>query len=101
MAQKVLEQRGAALGERIDHRNAAPSKAVLQILAEQQAAAVLGGHGQDEGIPDLQAVVGSEVERALKGGPSGVDDGKAVGPGQQRRPGLLCGDSRFAGQDPI
>ena len=37
--------------EWIEHRHASPGKSVLEILAEEQAALLIGGHGKDQRVP--------------------------------------------------
>ena len=67
--QYSLEQGVQRRGKRIDHGDAAPREAVLEILTRQDAAVVFGGHGQHQGIPDWQLVIGVQVHRGLQGRP--------------------------------
>lgn len=50
--------------ERIDDGDAAPGEAVLQVLAQQQAATVFCSDREDQAIPNLHAVIAGQVESA-------------------------------------
>src|SRR5690606_39986423 len=66
---RPFEQSVPGLGEKIDTSDAAPREAWLEILAEQNAALGLGGNLKDQRVPDLQLMIGAEIERRLDGGP--------------------------------
>ena len=66
VAHQVPEQRGWTFSKRVEHSNAMPGEAVLEVLAQQKTAAVFRGYGQDQGVPDLQTVIGGNIQRAQR-----------------------------------
>ena len=52
----------------------------MEVFAQEEAAPVFGGHGEDERIPDGQTMVGAEVEGGLQGRPCAVGHREAVAP---------------------
>ena len=74
--------------ERIQHRHASPGKSVLEILAEEQAALMIGGDGKDQRVPDRRLVVRREIERRAQCVERGVGDIERIRPTQN-------GGSRF------
>ena len=68
--------------ERIEHRNASPGKSVLEILAEEQAALLIGGHGKDQRVPDRHLVIRREIKCCAHCFERGVGDIERIGPTQ-------------------
>ena len=71
--------------ERIEHRNASPGKSVLEILAKEQAALLIGGHGKDQRVPDRHLVIRREIKRRAHGFERGVGDIERIRPTQNGR----------------
>ena len=63
----VLQQRVGRRKKGVDDGYAAPGEAVMEVFAQEQAAAVFGGYGDDQCVPDGEAVIGGEVEGGLQG----------------------------------
>ena len=56
-------QQGVLWGfEWINQRYSPPSEAVLEILAQQEAAFLVGRHRKDQCVPDRHLVIGGQVE---------------------------------------
>ena len=73
--------------------HAAPGEAVLHVLAEQQGGARLGRRGENDGIPDLQVVLGCQGDGLQHCGLVGLGNhGGRRGPSQ----GGLLGKVRRA-----
>ena len=68
--------------ERIEHGHASPGESVLEILAEEQAAFLIGGHGKDQRVPDRRLVVRREIKRRAQCVEGGVGDIECIGPTQ-------------------
>ncbi len=68
--------------ERIEHRNASPGKSVLEILAKEQAALLIGGHGKYQRVPDRHLVIRREIKRRAHCFERGVGDIERIRPTQ-------------------
>jgi len=83
---RLLEQRDQQCMlrslERIEHGHASPGKSVLEILAEEQAAFLIGGHGKDQRVPDRRLLVRREIKRRAQCVEGGVGDIECIGPTQ-------------------
>ena len=87
--------------ERIDDGDAAPSEAVLQILAQQQAATVLRSHREDQAVPDLYAVITGQVDGGLEARPGRIGHLVGIGPVEQGGASRFRIALEFSGQDPV
>ena len=83
---RLLEQRDQQCMlrglERIEHGHASPGESVLEILAEEQAAFLIGGHGKVQRVPDRCLVVRREIKRRAQCVEGGVGDIECIGPTQ-------------------
>ena len=87
--------------ERIEHRHASSGKSVLEILAEEQAALLIGGHGKDQRVPDRRLVVRREIKRCAQRVEGGVGDIECMGPTQNDGPRFCRRIARLADEYPV
>ena len=76
--------------EGISYGDGLPGETLLQVFGEQKAAAGFGGGGEDDSVPEAEAMADSELSSAEEHGQGGFRDGKDVAP---RKDGgaRLCG----------
>src|SRR6185437_1903076 len=72
LAQPLAKLARVFRAEWVENRHATPGEAVVQVLRQQPVASGAGGAGEDDGVEDLQVVVGREAQRR---GEDGVVDG--------------------------
>ena len=87
--------------ERIHHRNASPGKSMLEILAKEQAALVVGGYRKDQRVPDRHLVIRGQIKRRAHCFERGVGDIERIGPTQDGGSRLCRRAARFADEDPV
>ena len=68
--------------ERIERCDASPGKSVLEILAKEQAAFLIGGHGKDQRVPDRRLVIRREIKRRAHCFERGIGDIERIRPTQ-------------------
>ena len=95
------EQRMLRRVEGIHHRNASPGKSVLEILAKEQAALLVGGYRKDQRVPDRHLVIRGQIERRAHCFERGVGDIERIGPTQDGGSRLCRRAARFADEDPV
>ena len=84
----------------IHHGNASPGKTMLHVFGKQNPAAILGGNGKNQRIPNLETMIGRQIKGRLKSRPGGIGNLEAVGPLQDAGAGHIRGTFRLAGQYP-
>ena len=67
---------------------------MLEILAQQEAAFLVGRHRNDQCVPDWHLVIGGQVECPVHRVEGRVSDNECIGPAQYRR---LCLGRRETG----
>ena len=82
--------------ERIEHRDASPGKSVLEILAQEQAALLIGGHGKDQCVPHRHLVIRREIKRRAQRVERGIGDIERIRPSQNGGSRLCRGTARLA-----
>lgn len=87
--------------ERIEHRNASPGKSVLEILAKEQAALLIGGHGKEQCVPDRHLVIRREIKRRAHCFERGVGDIERIRPTQNGGSRLCRRAARLADEYPV
>ena len=87
--------------ERIEHGNASPGKSVLEILAEEQSALLIGGHGKDQRVPDRHLVIRREIKRRAHCFERGVGDIERLRPTQNGGSRLCRRAARLADEYPV
>lgn len=101
----LLEHRGQQCMlwrlERIEHRYASPGKSVLEILAEEQAALLIGGHGKDQRVPDRRLVIRREIKCRAQRVEGGVGDIECIGPTQNGGSRCCRRIARLADEYPV
>ena len=74
---------------------------MLEVFTEQEAAVMLRRNGQDEGIPDLQLMIGHKIEGGLEGTPCGVEDLKGISPSKDGLAGSRGGIAVLGDEDTV
>jgi hypothetical protein len=102
---RLLEHRGQQCMlrslERIEHRHASPGKSVLEILAEEQAAFLIGGDGKDQRAPDRRLVIGREIKRRAQCVERRVGDIERIRPTQNGGSRFCWRIARLADEYPV
>jgi len=87
-AEEILQEGMPGGGEGIGYGDGVPGEAGVEVFGEQEAAAGFGGGGENDGVPEVEAMADCEFDRTKKHGQRSFRDWENVAPSEDGGAGL-------------